>query len=100
MKLRRVVARNITMARIASGLSKIQFAKKMKTDPSNAARIEAGQNLTLDTIERIAKVLAVKPMDLFNFDQSDEVTDFHAIETALINARRLVEILEAIRKDK
>lgn len=98
MKLRKVVARNITMARIEAGLSKIQFAKKLKTDPSNSARIEAGQNLTLDTIERVAKVLGVRAMDLLAHDRAEEVTDFDSVESAISSAKRLVEVLESLRR--
>jgi transcriptional regulator with XRE-family HTH domain len=99
MKLRKVVSRNITLARVEAGLSKKQFAVKLKADPSNVARIESGrQNLTLDMLERIAKVLGVSAVDLLAQDQTEEIKNPDSVEVALVNAKRLVEILESLKR--
>ena len=72
---------------------------KLKADPSNVARIENGrQNLTLVMLERIAKVLGVRAVDLFAQDQAEEVKNTDSVEVALVNARRLVEILESLKR--
>lgn len=53
-----VVSQNILLARMVQGFTQEKLAKKMKTNQSSIARIEAGNYLpNLKYIERIAKAL-------------------------------------------
>jgi transcriptional regulator with XRE-family HTH domain len=58
------VTRRIAEARQAKGLTQEELAALLETAPRNVQRIEAGQNLTLGTIERIAHALGLEPEDL------------------------------------
>jgi transcriptional regulator with XRE-family HTH domain len=58
------VARRVAELRRAKGLTQDQLAEALGTATRNVQRIEAGQNLTLFTIARIAAVLGVEPEGL------------------------------------
>jgi transcriptional regulator with XRE-family HTH domain len=60
----RRVAEQIAEVRRTRGMTQDQFAEALGTATRNIRRIEAGQNLTLYTLARIARVLAVQPRDL------------------------------------
>lgn len=63
-----LMSRRIHLARIVSGLTQEQLAKRMKTKQSNIARIEAGNSLpSLKYLEEIANALNTK-LSLPNFD--------------------------------
>jgi transcriptional regulator with XRE-family HTH domain len=59
-----VVAHRIAVIRRAQGLTQEDLAERLQTAPRNVQRIEAGQNLTLRTLERIARALDVEPSEL------------------------------------
>lgn len=58
------VARNIAATRRARGLTQDDLAELMGTATKNLQRIEAGQNLTLRTLARIAVALEVRAAEL------------------------------------
>ena len=58
------VSRRIGQVRRAKGLTQDEMAEKLGTATRAFQRIEAGQNLTLYTLARIAGVLGVRPDDL------------------------------------
>lgn len=58
------VARRIAETRRQRGLTQEQLAEILGTATRNVQRIEAGQNLRLDTLERIAEALDVDPQEL------------------------------------
>lgn len=59
------VARRIAARRVACGLTQEQLAQLLDTVARNVQRIESGkQNLTLQTVARIASVLGVDPETL------------------------------------
>jgi transcriptional regulator with XRE-family HTH domain len=58
------VTRRIAALRQSRGMTQEQFAGLLGTAPRNVRRIEAGQNLTLHTLARIARALGVAPDDL------------------------------------
>jgi transcriptional regulator with XRE-family HTH domain len=66
------VTRRIAQIRKARGLTQDQLAEAMGTATRNVQRIEAGQNLTLYTLSRIAAVLTVPPEDLLASDSSGQ----------------------------
>jgi transcriptional regulator with XRE-family HTH domain len=60
----RRVTRCIAALRQARGMTQDQLAEVLGTATRNVRRIEAGQNLTLYTLARVARVLGVRPDDL------------------------------------
>lgn len=54
--------------RKARGLSQDQLSEKINIDPKHLSRIEVGKSYpSLDTLEKISKVLKVEIKDLFEF---------------------------------
>lgn len=58
------VTRRIAEAREEKGITQEELAALLDTAPRNVQRIEAGQNLTLRTVERIAEALGVTAEEL------------------------------------
>jgi transcriptional regulator with XRE-family HTH domain len=58
------VARRIAAIRRQRGLTQEQLAEILCTATRNVQRIESGQNLKLETLERVALALGVAPADL------------------------------------
>lgn len=58
------VTRRIAEARELKGITQEELAALLDTAPRNVQRIEAGQNLTLRTVERIAQVLGLTAEEL------------------------------------
>lgn len=58
------VTRRIAEAREDKGVTQEELAALLDTAPRNVQRIEAGQNLTLRTVERIAQVLGLTAEEL------------------------------------
>ncbi len=58
------VTGRISQIRRAKGLTQDEMAEKLGTATRAFQRIEAGQNLTLYTLARIADALGVRPDDL------------------------------------
>jgi transcriptional regulator with XRE-family HTH domain len=58
------VTRRIAEVRRARGMTQDQLAEAMGTATRNVQRLEAGQNLTLHTLSRIASALGVSPSEL------------------------------------
>ncbi len=56
---------NIRKLRQGLTMTQIQFAKKLKIDTAYLSNLENGnKNPTIETIEKIAKTLGVKPEEL------------------------------------
>jgi transcriptional regulator with XRE-family HTH domain len=68
----RRVTRRIASVRQAAGMTQEQFADALGTAARNIRRIEAGQNLTLYTLARIASVFGVRPDQLLVGDPGDQ----------------------------
>jgi len=58
------VTRRIAEIRRARAMTQDQVAEALRTATRNVQRIEAGQNLTLHTLARLAAVLGVRPEEL------------------------------------
>jgi len=58
------VTRRIAEVRRSKGLTQEQLAERLETAMKNLQRIEAGQNLTLRTLARVASALEVTAVDL------------------------------------
>jgi transcriptional regulator with XRE-family HTH domain len=101
IKLRKTVSRNIVVLRNMLGMTKTQFAKKAKLDAAVVTKLEQGrQNLTLDTIERIAEVLQVPAAKLLATDpnEDDLTPPPNIIDYALQSAKTTVDLLEKMGK--
>lgn len=69
MELRRIVGLNARRLREAAELSQDAVAESMGVEQGYLSRIEAGQkNLTLDTLELLARALRVNPSELCDPD--------------------------------
>ena len=65
MKFRTIVGKNIRRYRLKSNLSQEALAYKAKLHPNYISLLErGGANVSIDNLEKIAKVLAVKVADL------------------------------------
>ena len=60
-----LVGSRIRQIRIAAGLSQGEVARRIKSYQQNVGRSEAGTNLTLDVIYRLAVALDVEPIEFF-----------------------------------
>ena len=66
MELKTILGKNIKYHRYRKKLTQEQLAEKLKVSPNYVGRLERGQhNPSLTKIENIAKVLDVKPFELF-----------------------------------
>jgi transcriptional regulator with XRE-family HTH domain len=66
MNLRRQIGFNIRRARILRDISQIDLAFEAKVSDKSLSNIELGkQNVTIGTLERLAKVLGMPAIDLF-----------------------------------
>lgn len=61
----RQVGERIRDLRVSRGLSQGEVARRIQSYQQNVARSEAGQNLTLDVIFRLARALDVEPVEFF-----------------------------------
>ena len=65
LELRRTFAANLQSAREAAGLSKAELARRVGITRRILIEVEAGrQNLTLETVERLAQAVGFKGCDL------------------------------------
>lgn len=94
MSLIRTVARNIKVRRLEARMTQQQLADKVGVDVRYISRLENNpQNLKLDKVEKIAKVLSVSAATLVSTKKSAEVDvkDSFVLDEIL----RLTEILKA-----
>lgn len=64
-RLERSVGQRVGDLRREQVLTQAELAEKLGCTPRYVAQIEAGRNLTLHTLARLAHVLGVTPADLF-----------------------------------
>lgn len=65
IELRRTFAANLQSARESAGLSKAELARRVGITRRILMEVEAGrQNLTLETVERLAQAVGFKGCDL------------------------------------
>ena len=71
-------------------------------DPNSVSRIECGVNYpSLDTLEKIAKVLKVEMRDLFLFsnkESAEEMRTFLVQTASDLDVEKLREVVRAVRK--
>jgi transcriptional regulator with XRE-family HTH domain len=66
------VTRRIAEIRRARGMTQEEVAVALRTATRNVQRIEAGQNLTLHTLARLAAVLGVRPEEIIDDRSTSE----------------------------
>jgi transcriptional regulator with XRE-family HTH domain len=69
-RLAKNVGRRIAEVRRARGWTQQQLADRLMVQVARVARIEAGENLRLDSVERIARVLGIAPRRLLQSPNS------------------------------
>ena len=73
MDIKRAVGKRIKIVRQRNGLTQDQLAEQVGLSPKYISGIERGvENLTMDILLRVAKMLGVEPYDLFLFGESEE----------------------------
>jgi transcriptional regulator with XRE-family HTH domain len=66
MNLRRQIGLNLRRARLVRDIKQADLAYDAKVSDKSLSNIELGkQNVTISTLERLAKVLGIPPIDLF-----------------------------------
>jgi transcriptional regulator with XRE-family HTH domain len=66
-KLRSQLGKNLRAIRLARGLSQEQFAQVLQIHRTYMGGVERGErNLTLKTVERMARKLGVEPLELLS----------------------------------
>ena len=73
MDIKRAVGKRIKIVRQRNGLTQDQLAEQVGLSPKYISGIKRGvENLTMDILLRVAKMLGVEPYDLFLFGESEE----------------------------
>lgn len=73
MKLNGKLGKKIRKERKIRGWVQEEFANEIGMSPCSYGKIERGEsNMSVNTLERIAKGLKMKPSELFDFDDDDE----------------------------
>lgn len=82
--------------------SQERFAELVGIDPNSVSRIECGVHYpSLDTLEKIAKVLKVEMRDLFLFSSKESAEELrtYLVQTASeLDVEKLREVVRAVRK--
>lgn len=69
LSLRQVFARNVRLVRVNAGISQENLAMEIGLDRTFLGSLERGErNISIDNIERIAKVLGYPPYELVHPD--------------------------------
>jgi putative transcriptional regulator len=101
-KARDLLRQRIRQLRKKGGLSQERFAELLGIDPNSVSRIECGiHDPSLDTLEKIAKVLKIEMRDLFLFnskESAEELRTYLAQTASELDVEKLREVVRAVRK--
>lgn len=76
MDARSIIGWNLRALRVARGLSQERLALAAEIDRSYVGRVERGlENVTISTLEALARVLAVPVADLFQAPSDPQVPE-------------------------
>lgn len=81
--LRDNVAKNLKIYRKERGLTQQQLAEKAKISARYIAKIEAGTNLTLDSLDQLATALQLDPIELLVDTKTLQKTKKDSLELAM-----------------
>jgi transcriptional regulator with XRE-family HTH domain len=70
-RLVRNVGRRIAQIRLGLGISQERLAERLNCSVQWVSRVEAGENLTIHTLARVANVLRVRVVELFEPPQPE-----------------------------
>lgn len=99
MELKELVAQNIRKMRLERELTQGELAKLIKSDVRFVNQLEKNpQNVTLHTLEKIAKAFKISPYQLlFDLGTSSSKQAKQLEELGLLAAKRLIEEILAKR---
>jgi transcriptional regulator with XRE-family HTH domain len=99
---KKLLGQKVRQLRKQNGYSQERFAELVGIDPNSVSRIECGVHYpSLDTLERIAKVLQVEMRDLFLFSSKESAEELrtYLVQTASeLDVEKLREVVRAVRK--
>ena len=95
LSLRQVFARNVRLVRVNAGMSQERMAADANLDRAFVGTLERGQrNISIDNIERLAKVIGVAPHELMNPD----LPTLRGLDVTATRAPRTVRLYPVPRK--
>lgn len=95
--LRQVFARNVRLARVNAGVSQEAAADAAQLDRTFMGSLERGErNISIDNIERIAKVTGYMPHELLRPDFAQA----HGLDDTLTRAPRTARLYPSERASK
>jgi transcriptional regulator with XRE-family HTH domain len=99
---KKLLGQKMRQLRKQNGYSQERFAELIGIDPNSVSRIECGVYYpSLDTLEKIAKVLKVEMRDLFLFSNKESAEELrtYLVQTATeLDVEKLREVVRAVRK--
>jgi transcriptional regulator with XRE-family HTH domain len=99
---KKLLGQKVRQLRKQNGYSQERFAELVGIDPNSVSRIECGVHYpSLDTLEKIAKVLKVEMRDLFLFSNKESAEELctYLVQTASeLDVEKLREVVRAVRK--
>ncbi len=99
---KKLLGQKVRQLRKQNGYSQERFAELVGIDPNSVSRIECGVYYpSLDTLEKIAKVLKVEMRDLFLFSNKESAEELrtYLVQTASeLDVEKLREVVRAVRK--
>lgn len=99
---KKLLGQKVRQLRKQNGYSQERFAELIGIDPNSVSRIECGVYYpSLDTLEKIAKVLKVEMRDLFLFSSKESAEELrtYLVQTASeLDVEKLREVVRAVRK--
>jgi len=100
MGLKHDVAKNVRALRIKAGLTQSALAKSSRRDVRYISEIENDpQNMTLDTIESLAKALSVLPSELIRTEQEWGPVPSKRLLPGLDNAIQVLQSYRSLAED-
>lgn len=99
---KKLLGQKVRQLRKQNGYSQERFAELVGIDPNSISRIECGVHYpSLDTLEKISKVLKVEMRDLFLFSSKESAEELrtYLVQTASeLDVEKLREVVRAVRK--
>jgi transcriptional regulator with XRE-family HTH domain len=99
---KKLLGQKVRQLRKQHQYSQERFAEMLGIDPNSVSRIECGVYYpSLDTLERIAKILKVELRDLFLFSNKESAEELrtYLVQTASeLDVEKLREVVRAVRK--
>jgi transcriptional regulator with XRE-family HTH domain len=99
---KKLLGQKVRQLRKQHKYSQEQFAEQVGIDPNSVSRIECGVHYpSLDTLEKIAKILQVEMRDLFLFSNKESAEELrtYLVQTASeLDVEKLREVVRAVRK--